>query len=102
MLNDVQFDSQASMSPRIVLLLNGKSVRNCHIVLPDMPKPVAAIVYDNKLYSYVRFYNAMEPAQRAAARLIMRGNEVILTQVRRGLILWVLEPDAQLAGALRA
>lgn len=102
MLNDVQSNSQTSTPPRIVLLLNGKSVKNCHIVLPDLPKPVAAIAYDSKFYSYVRFYSEMEAAQRAAARLIMRGNEVILTQVQRGLILWVFEPDAQLAGALRA
>lgn len=98
----MQVSSQASIASRSVMLLNGKSVTNCHIFLPDMTKPVPAIRYDSKFYSYVRLYSDMESAQRAAARSILRGNEVILTQVRRGLILWVFEPDAQPSGALRA
>lgn len=87
-------------STNSVPLLSGKSVKNCHIVLPDLAKPTSAILYGGNLYSYVRFYAEVDAAQRAAARLIIRGNAVVLTQVRKGLILWVLEPDAQLATRL--
>jgi hypothetical protein len=80
-----------------VVLLNRKDVRTCHIVLPDEPKPISAIRYQNKFYSYLKFYPSTEPAQRAAGRLIEKGEAVVLTQIPKGLILWVFEPDAQLA-----
>uniref|UniRef100_A0A832M3G1 Uncharacterized protein n=1 Tax=Oscillatoriales cyanobacterium SpSt-402 TaxID=2282168 RepID=A0A832M3G1_9CYAN len=91
-----------SISPSYpVPVLNGKSVKNCHIVLPDEPKPISAIWYGNRFYSFVRAYSDLDAAHRAAERLITRGNTVVLTQVRKGLILWVFEPDAQLARTLR-
>ncbi|MBL1179351.1 hypothetical protein, partial [Pantanalinema sp. GBBB05] len=77
------------------LIVDRKAVSSCHIYLPDVPKPVGAIAYQGKLYSYVRVYSTLEPAQRAALRLLQRGNQVILTQVPKGLILWVLELDAR-------
>ncbi|NJP09444.1 MAG: hypothetical protein HC866_08115 [Leptolyngbyaceae cyanobacterium RU_5_1] len=83
---------QATQSPPI---LNRKAVRYCHIVLPDLPKPVSAILYGGKLYSYVRLYPTLASAQRATERLMVRGNTVVLTEVRKGLIVWVFESDAQ-------
>ncbi|MGI0488287.1 hypothetical protein ACN4EK_22825 [Pantanalinema rosaneae CENA516] len=79
------------------LILDRKDVSTCHISLPDLPKPVGGITYQGKLYSYVRAYSTLEAAQRAAARLLQRGNQVILIPVPKGLILWVLELDARLA-----
>jgi hypothetical protein len=79
------------------LLLDRKEVRTCHVLLPDDPKPVSAIQYHNRFYSYLKFYPTVEPAQRAAKRLIGKGEAVILTPIPKGLILWVFEPDAQLA-----
>ncbi len=88
----------ASTSPiTSVPLLNSKAVVNCHILVPDLPKPVGAIAYEGQFYSYFRCYPDVDAVQRAAARLIARGDLILLTQVRRGLILWVFEPDAQLA-----
>lgn len=92
--------SAASVSPLAAatpLILDRKDVSTCHIHLPGLPKPVGAIAYQSKLYSYVRAYSTLEAAQRAAARLLQRGNQVILTRVPKGLILWVLELDARLA-----
>lgn len=80
-----------------LLLLNHKDVSTCHIVLPDDPQPISAIRYHSRFYSYLKFYPAIEPAQRAAKRLMVKGEAVILTQIPKGLILWVFEPDAQLA-----
>ncbi|MCL6435972.1 MAG: hypothetical protein K6T90_17525 [Leptolyngbyaceae cyanobacterium HOT.MB2.61] len=80
----------------IVPILDRKLVKTCHIALPDMPKPVGAIAYSEKLFSYVKFYPTLEAAQRASERMIKHGNTVVLTRVPKGLVLWVLEPDAQL------
>lgn len=85
-----------SVAPSVPIL-SPKLVKPCHIVVPDLPKPVGAIAHDGKFYSYFRCYEDIPSVQRAAARLIARGDLIVLTQVRRGLILWVFEPDAQLA-----
>ncbi len=82
-------------------ILQGKSVKNCHITAPDLPKPVAAIFYEGKLYSYFRRYDDVDAVQRAATRLIARGDLVLLTRVRRGLVLWVFEPEAELVRPLK-
>ncbi|MBF2029393.1 MAG: hypothetical protein IGS48_21975 [Oscillatoriales cyanobacterium C42_A2020_001] len=92
---------QAPSPSNPIPILDGRTVKNCHIVLPDVPKPTSAIWYANRFYGFVRAYTDMDAAQRAAERLITRGNPVVLTQVRRGLILWVFEPDAQLARTSR-
>ena len=78
------------------LILRQKVVKCCHIWLPDVPRPVSAIFYSGKFYSYVRFFPSLEAAKRGAGRLVERGNKVILTQASKGLVLWVLEQDAQL------
>lgn len=87
------FTAVNSMPP----IIDRKSVRSCHIQLPDTPKPVGAIVYHGQFYGYVRFYSDLEAAGRACNRLQQKGNPIVLTQVPKGLILWVLEPDAKLA-----
>jgi hypothetical protein len=84
----------AAISPTI---LDQGVVKRCHIQLPDMPKPMSAIYYQGCFYSYVRFFTSLEAAQRAANRLVARGNAVVFTQVVKGLVLWVLEAEAQLA-----
>lgn len=78
-------------------IIDQKLVINCHIFLPDTPKAVSAICYNGDYYSYVRLYPDAEAAQRGVERMLSLGNNVILTQVRKGLVLWVLEPDARLA-----
>jgi hypothetical protein len=89
--------SLVGKTPTSPLLLNRRDIRTCHIILPDDPRPISAIRYQNKYYSYLKFYPATEPAERAARRLIEKGEAVVLTQVPKGLILWVFEPDAKLA-----
>jgi hypothetical protein len=79
------------------LILDQKSAPRCHILLPGMNKPTGAIFYRKQFYSYVKSFPTQEAALRGAERLLAKGNAVILTRVAKGLILWVLEPDAQLA-----
>lgn len=78
-------------------ILNRSAFRTCHIRVPDMERPMGAIAYSNHFYSYVRFYPTLEAARRGASRLLQRGNRVVLTQVPKGFVLWVLELDAELS-----
>lgn len=72
-----------------------KLVDRCHILLPDESKPTSAIYYDGQFYAYVKFFSTMEAAHQKAELMTKRGNSVILTRVSKGLVLWVLEPDAR-------
>lgn len=74
-----------------------KLVERCHVMLPDVAKPVGAIAYEGQYYVYVKFFANAEAAQRGAARLINKGNAVILTRAPKGLVLWVHEAEAVLA-----
>lgn len=81
-----------SATPPIV---DRTTLKTCHIRLPDVSKPVAAIVHNQGLYSFVKLYPTLEAATLASRRLLSRGNPVVLTQVPKGWVVWVLEPDAQ-------
>jgi hypothetical protein len=97
MISNSRFSASSVSSAANIPILNRQLVVNCHITVPDLPKPVGAIAYGGKFYSYFRCYPDVDSVQRAAARLIARGDLILLTQVRKGLVLWVFEPDAQLA-----
>jgi hypothetical protein len=72
-----------------------KALDRCHVVFPDCAQPTGAIMYEKSYYVYVRFFASPEKAQNAAQRLIGKGRKVILTRVRKGIVLWVHEPEAQ-------
>lgn len=72
-----------------------KLVDRCHVFLPGESKPTSAICYDGQFYAYVKFFSTPEAARQKAELLVQRGNTAILTRVPKGLVLWVLEPDAQ-------
>jgi hypothetical protein len=95
MLDHLNSQLSAQSPASAPLILEQKAVKRCHIYLPDTPKPVSAILYKGQFYSYVKFFPSSEAAQRAAERLILRGNPVILTRIAKGLVLWVLELEAQ-------
>ncbi|NEQ96555.1 MAG: hypothetical protein F6K30_07505 [Cyanothece sp. SIO2G6] len=84
--------------PTPVLPISG--VKRCHILLPDTPKPIGGVAYGDQYYSYVMAYAEEAAAQRGAARLVSKGEKVLLTTNARQLILWVMEPNAQKADAL--
>jgi hypothetical protein len=81
--------------PESTPVLSPKQVKRCHIVLPDDPKPTGAIIYGNRYYAYVRAFPSQDAAERGAQRLLAKGNQVVLTTTHKGLVLWVLEPEAQ-------
>jgi hypothetical protein len=99
MVGNLDFAQSLGAQPfsNSILMPEKGTFKHCHINLPGLSKPVGAIAYSGKLYSCVRLYSDRESAQRGAQRLIERGNSVLLTQVPKGLVLWVSEPDAQMA-----
>lgn len=85
-------------SPQSLPVFAQKALDRCHVTLPDSTHPTGALIYEDQFYVYVRFFQDDDKAKRVALRLVQRGNEVILTRVRKGLVLWVLEPDAKRVG----
>ncbi|MFM7424211.1 MAG: hypothetical protein ACKO7W_04320 [Elainella sp.] len=75
-------------------IFSQKLVDRCHILLPDTPRPTSAIFYEGRYYSYVKYFSTVETARQKAEMMTRRGNQVLLTRVPKGLVLWVYEPDA--------
>jgi UDP-N-acetylmuramoylalanine-D-glutamate ligase len=71
-----------------------KAVDRCHVMLPGESRSTSAICYEEQFYAYVRFFSNVEAAHQKALLMSQRGNTVVLTRVPKGLVLWVLEPDA--------
>lgn len=76
-------------------IFSQKLVDRCHVLLPGTLKPTSAIYYEGNYYAYVKFFPTVEVARQKAALMTQRGNQVLLTRVPKGLVLWVYEPDAQ-------
>jgi hypothetical protein len=86
---------ESFVTSQVALMIKRNSFKNCHITVPDLPSPIGAIQYQENFYSYFRYFSSLEAAQRVAQRLISSGNVVVLTQVPKGLVLWIFESDAQ-------
>ena len=95
MLNPSNLPAQSNNSIEPTPIFVQKLVDRCHVLLPDTPKPTSAVIYDGHYYAFVKFFPSIEAARRKAALMTQRGNSVILTRVPKGLVLWVLELDAQ-------
>ncbi|MBD1996316.1 hypothetical protein H6F88_31060 [Oculatella sp. FACHB-28] len=98
MFNDFGLESQHASSPEPTPILFQKVVDKCHVLLPDTPRPTSAIIFEDQFYVFVKFFPTVEAARRGAQRMTDRGNTVVLTRIPKGLVLWVLEPEAQPVG----
>lgn len=76
-------------------IFSQKLVDRCHVLLPGTSIPTSAIYYEGQYYAYVKFFPSVEIARQKATLMSQRGNTVLLTRVPKGLVLWVLEPDAR-------
>ncbi len=79
-------------------ILDSAKPNKCHIHVPDDVRPISAIYYQGKFYGYARVFPSVESAERVAERLAQQGTEYVFTKVKKGLVLWVLEPEAHLLG----
>jgi hypothetical protein len=95
MVNMMQVDKIDPLEPTPIFMQS--LVSRCHVLLPDTTHPTSAIRFEGDFYVFVKCFPSVEAAREKADMLRRRGDLVILTRVPKGLVLWVLEPDAQLA-----
>jgi hypothetical protein len=81
---------------KLIPILMQKVTDRCHVILPGTSRPTSAIALDDRFYVYVKFFASDATARQKAQMVASRGNQPILTRVPKGMVLWVLEPDAQL------
>lgn len=97
MLDSFNSESRSKIHKEPAPIFSQKLVERCHVTFPDMIQPVGAIAFEGQYYAYVKFFPTVEAAQRGAERLMEKGNAVIITRIPKGLVLWVHEPEAELA-----
>jgi hypothetical protein len=85
-----------SQPKRLIPIVMQKVTDRCHVVLPETNKPTSAIILDDKFYIFVKFFPSDAIARQKAELMVSRGNQVVLTRVPKGLVLWAMEADAQL------
>jgi hypothetical protein len=83
-------------SQKLIPILMQRVMDRCHVMLPGTSKPTSAVMFEDGFYVYVKIFASDAIARQKAEMMMSRGNQVILTRVPRGLVLWVLEPDAEL------
>ncbi len=86
--------SQADNQPRFKILESRSQYRSCHIQVPDESDRLAAIQVGDQYYSFFKVVKERQKTLQVAARLVYRGDEVVITHVSKGDVIWVLEPDA--------
>jgi hypothetical protein len=76
------------------ILESSQEYQVCQIRVPDVAKPLEAIVVDRKYYGFMRRVHSKDAAIDFAERLAKKGNESMITRSDRNCAIWVLEPDA--------
>jgi len=82
--------------PSYRMLESRSEYRACHIRVPDLDKPLAALMVDSRFYGLFKIVDTQQHAIDLAARLERKGNESVITRVSQGYSVWVLEPEARL------
>jgi hypothetical protein len=78
------------------ILMSRAQYSACHISIPEMEKPVAAIRLGDQYYS---FFTSVADSKRVLAiaiKLSYSGDETAITKIAKGYAVWVLETDRQL------
>jgi len=69
-------------------VVDSKLTYHCHIDLAEEEKPIAAIAYQGKFYSFFRTCANLETTEKIASR--MKGG-FIITQIKKGWAIWAFE-----------
>ncbi|MBO1348039.1 MAG: hypothetical protein EBE86_011870 [Hormoscilla sp. GUM202] len=77
-------------------ILDRSQYQPCKIKVPDVKKQLAAIEVSGKYYSFLKNVPDRDKALQIAEKLTNEGDKVLLTQTRKGYLIWVFEPDAYL------
>lgn len=68
--------------------------QSCHIRVPDLEKPVPAILVDQDYYSFFKAVKGGEKTLEIVAKLGKNGDSTAITKTANGYVVWVREPDA--------
>lgn len=94
--------TQATAVVSCKLLTSRDQYQTCHIVLPDLEQPLAAIQLDDRYYGLFQTLTESDRVLKVLVKLHQRGDEVIVTRAGKGYTLWVWEPEASLKSATAA
>lgn len=95
----VSASSIADLS-RCKILESRDQYRTCHVRVPDSEKWLAAIVLNDRYYSFFKLVKDSQKALQIAAKLVYRGDEVAITRTIKGDAVWIYEPEAKEGKAL--
>jgi hypothetical protein len=79
------------------ILTSRSQYRPCHIRVPDLEKPLAAIAFNGNYYSLFKVVEDVQQAKQIIAKLSHRGDSTVITKSLKGYGLWVLEPEGYIA-----
>lgn len=76
------------------ILDDEQAFQACQIKVPDLDKPLTGVTYKQRFYSLLRIVREETQATELAQRLVLKGNDVLITRSAYGRSVWVLEPEA--------
>jgi endonuclease YncB( thermonuclease family) len=76
------------------ILASKEQYFSCHIRVTDFSERLVAIAIGDRYYSFFRRIYESKQVIDMVMRLGHRGDEIAITQVKEGYIVWVYEPDA--------
>jgi|GEM_PF-331095 len=91
--------TQAAALVSCKLLTSRDQYQTCHVIVPDLAHPLAAIRLGDRCYSLFQTLTESERVLKVLIKLHQRGDEVIVTKTSKGYTLWVWEPEASLKTA---
>lgn len=81
---------------RVVRVIEARNeYKSCHIRVPDLDKPMAAIQVEDKYYGLLKVVDTRPQAIDVAQRLLRKGNEAVVTRLAQGFGIWVWEIEAR-------
>jgi hypothetical protein len=88
--------SQATMPETFTILSQRSQYQSCHINVPDLDQPIAAIEFNQNFYSFFQSIPDSNKTLSVATRLTSKGERLVITQLKKGYGVWIHEPEARL------
>ncbi|HEY9622899.1 MAG TPA: hypothetical protein V6C78_21255 [Crinalium sp.] len=88
---------RANPSPFYVLIARNR-YSSCHVLVPEMEKPLAAICLADHYYSFFTTVTDSRRALGIAVKLSYLGDRAVITKIPKGYAIWVWETEMQLFG----
>jgi hypothetical protein len=78
------------------IFLSPGDFRTCHINVPDMEERLPGIHFSDKLFSFFKVVPDREKALDVMEKIFDNGDDAVITQTRKGFVIWVFEPSASM------